>query len=56
LLAELTLAAEEMRHDGEFGSNAYYPRLFRVLRIGDSKQQSRVRTAYRKHAEELWGA
>jgi hypothetical protein len=29
-------------------------RLFRVLRIDDGKQQSRVRTAHRKHAEELW--
>ena len=55
LLAVLTLAAEEMQHDGEFAGNAYYPRLFRVLRIDDSKQQSRIKAAYRKHAEELWG-
>lgn len=55
LLAALTLAAEEMQHDGEFAGNAYYPRLFRVLRIADAKQQSRFMAAYRKHAEELWG-
>lgn len=54
LLAALTLAAEDMQHDGEFGGNAYYPRLFRVLRISDSKQQSRLTAAYRRHAEELW--
>ena len=55
LLAVLTLAAEEMQHDGEFGGNAYYPRLFRVLCLYEGKRQSRLKTAYRKHAEELWG-
>ena len=55
LLAALTLAAEEMQHDGDFAGNAYYPRLFRVLRIEDRRQQSRLKAAYRKHAEELWG-
>ncbi|HET9894974.1 MAG TPA: hypothetical protein VFQ44_08560 [Streptosporangiaceae bacterium] len=55
LLAVLTLAAEEMQHDGEFGGNAYYPRLFRVLSIDDGKQQNQIKTAYRRHAEELWG-
>ena len=55
LLAVLTLGAEEMQHDQEFGGNAYYPRLFRVLGIDDVKQQARLKTAYRKDAEELWG-
>jgi hypothetical protein len=55
LLAVLTLAAEEMQHDGEFGGNAYYPRLFRVLQIDDCRQQKWIKAAYRKHGEELWG-
>jgi hypothetical protein len=55
LLAVLTLAAEEMQHDREFGGNAYYPRLFRVLGIEDGKQRTRLTTAYRQDAEELWG-
>jgi len=55
VLAVLTLAAEEMQHDGDFGGNAYYPRLFRVLHIDDDKQQSQIKATYRRHAEELWG-
>ena len=54
LLAVLTLAAEEMGGDSAFAANAYYPRLFRLLRAGDSNQQRRIESAYRKQAENLW--
>ena len=40
---------------GTSRGNAYYPRLFRVLRVDDGRQQSRIKAAYRKQAEELWG-
>ena len=54
LLAVLTLAAEEMGGDSAFAANAYYPRLFRLLRVDDSNQQRRIESAYRKQAENLW--
>jgi superfamily I DNA/RNA helicase len=54
LLAVTTLAAEEMGGDSAFAANAYYPRLFRLLRIDDSNQQRRIESAYRKQAENLW--
>ena len=54
LLAVLTLAAEEMGGDSAFAANAYYPRLFRLLGVGDSNQQRRIESAYRKQAENLW--
>jgi hypothetical protein len=53
-LAVLTLAAEEMGGDSAFAVNAYYPRLFRLLRVDDSNQQRRIQSAYRKQAENLW--
>ena len=55
LLAVLTLAAEEMQHDQDYAGNAYYPRLFRVLKVDGERQQSRLTNAYRRDAEELWG-
>ena len=43
-----------MGGDSAFAANAYYPRLFRLLRIDDSNQQRRIESAYRKQAENLW--
>lgn len=53
LLSALTLVAEAMQRDAEFASNAYYPRLLRLLEV-PAHAAARVKTGYGEHAEELW--
>lgn len=54
LLGVLTLAAEGMGRDADFGANAYYPRLFQLLSIDDPGQRRRLQSAYMHDAEGLW--
>src|ERR1039457_1929816 len=53
LLAVLTLAAEDMGRDADFGANAYYPRLFQLLSIDDPGQRRRLQSSYMHEAEAL---